>query len=202
MKKTWIYIFGIIILAIAVFFYLNSGEGEEIRKPTTGDKIILFGDSLAQGVGSTPGNDVAVLLSQNLGQEVINAGISGDTTRTALARVDNEVLSQNPKIVIIILGGNDFLLRMPKAETIENLRQIIEKIQNKDAGVVLVGVRKIIYSSDYKTLAEETGSAYVSNLLDETYGKKDLMSDQIHPNDAGYKIFAEKIAPAVRDLLD
>jgi acyl-CoA thioesterase I len=200
MKRN-IFVFGSICLFMAAaVFYLAEKDWDK-RKPTSGENIILFGDSLAEGLGSTPGNDPGSLISAKLNREVINAGLAGDTTRGALSRLDEDVLAKNPRVVIVLLGGNDFLQRTPKNETMGNLRQIITQIQNRGAGVVLVGVRKIIYSSDYEKLAKETGAAYVPNILDETYGNKALMSDQIHPNNEGYKIFAEKITSAIEELL-
>jgi acyl-CoA thioesterase I len=200
MKKRVVWA-GIGIIIVVIAFFSFSDDSWEIKKPTAGENIIVFGDSLAEGVGSTVGNDLSSFLSKELGREVMNAGFAGDTTQSALSRLSDDVLSRNPRVVVVMLGGNDFLQRSSKQEIIGNLRQIIQKIQAQGAGVVLVGVRKIIFSSDYKKLAQETGSVYVANILDETFGEPALMSDQIHPNNAGYKIFAEKITPAVQQLL-
>lgn len=198
-KKILIALVGIVVI-VAGFIIIKT-RPYEIKTPTSGQNIIVFGDSLVEGLGSTAGNDFVSVISRELNVPVINAGFSGDTTVTSLQRLDEDVLNQNPKIVVILLGGNDFLQRIRKETTLSNLRQMIQQIQARGAGVVLVGVRKIIYSSDYEDLARETGSVYVPNILDETYGDKSLMADQIHPNDAGYKIFAEKITPAIEKLL-
>jgi acyl-CoA thioesterase-1 len=192
----------ILLIILSVTAYLVRDRSYEIKMPTSGENIIVFGDSLVEGSGSTAGNDFVSLISKKLNRPVINAGFAGDTTESAKGRLDSDVLQQNPKVVVILLGGNDFLLRMSREQTMQNLRQMISRIQGQGAGVVLVGVRKIIYSSEYENLARETGSIYVPNILDETYGDKALMSDQIHPNDAGYKIFAEIISPAIKKLLE
>jgi lysophospholipase L1-like esterase len=62
-------------------------------------------------------------------------------------------------------------------------------------------VSNLIYNNDYKAIAKETGSQFVPHILDNTLGNQALMSDQIHPNDAGYKIFAVEIEPSLRDVL-
>src|SRR3990167_10233446 len=87
----------------------------------------------------------------------------------------------NPKVVMLLLGGNDFLKRVPKHEMLSNLEQIITAIQNKGAVVILLGVRGGLitdsYESDLRSLAEKTGSAYVSNVLKGLIGSPKYMDD-------------------------
>jgi len=144
------------------------------------------------------------LLSRGIGEEVINEGRSGDTTITALSRV-NDVLELDPKIVILLLGGNDYLKHVPKEETFQNLEDMITIFQNKGAIVVLLGVRggalKDNYDSDFEDLSRRMGTFYISNVLDGLLGKKEYMYDTVHPNDAGYKMIAERVLPILKDIL-
>lgn len=80
--------------------------------PSSGKNIIAFGDSLTMGVGVPQSQNYVTLLSNRLGVPITNAGVSGDDTARALARVDRDVTTQNPKVVIVFLGGNDELRRM------------------------------------------------------------------------------------------
>ena len=100
---------------------------------------------------------------------------------------------------MLLLGGNDFLKRVPKHEMLSNLEQIITAIQNKGAVVILLGVRGGLitdsYESDLRSLAEKTGSAYVPNVLKGLIGNPKYMDDSIHPNNAGYAIIADHIYP-------
>src|SRR3954451_580699 len=87
-----------------------------------GANIIAFGDSLTAGYGAQPSEAYPTRLSALIEAPVLNAGVSGDTTQSALDRVANDVLARDPRIVIVGLGGNDFLQGVPIATTEANLR--------------------------------------------------------------------------------
>ncbi len=191
--------------AIFLFWYFFPSTYTIKNYPSSGETIIAFGDSLVEGVGSTEGNDFVSLLSQRLNTPIINLGHSGDTTSDALARI-NDVLVKNPKVVMVLLGGNDFLKRVPKHEMLSNLEQIITTIQNRGAVVILLGVRGGLitdsYESDLRSLAQKTGSAYVSNVLKGLIGNSKYMDDSVHPNNAGYAIIADHIYPVLLKVLN
>lgn len=193
------------LLAIgATYLFFFATPSTITNYPSQGTTIVAFGDSLVEGVGATDGNDFVSVLSRQLNEPIVNLGIRGDTTAAALARVD-QVIAQDPKVVIVLLGGNDYLQKVSKAETFSNLNQIITTIHDSGAVVVLLGVQggvlRDVYKSEYEALAESRGTAYVPNVLDGLFGKADLMSDAVHPNDAGYQIIADKVEPVVRELV-
>lgn len=171
-----------------------------------GSAIIAFGDSLTAGTGSTNGNDYPAVLGRRLGIEVLNRGVPGETSTDALLRLDRDVLQEDPRIVIVCLGGNDGLQRVPIDTTLRNLSTIIRSIQGRGALVILAGVRSATFTDQYhkpfRQLARETGCVFVPNILDDILGRPSRTSDQIHPNDAGYAIIAERIANAVEPYLD
>ena len=119
-------------------FWLLRPDMSRGARPTTGESIVAFGDSLVAGQGAGPGQDFVSVLSTRLGIPVINAGRNGDTTSAALARLDRDVLAWNPRIVIVLLGGNDFLRRVPGEETFGNLGTIVADIRRHGSAVVLV----------------------------------------------------------------
>src|ERR1035437_2018545 len=94
--------------------------------------IVAFGDSFIVGVGSTSGNDFVSILSRDINRPITNAGVSGDTTATALARVDN-VVSLNPALVLLFVGYNDVLQNVPQSVTMANILSIIDTIQQSGA---------------------------------------------------------------------
>lgn len=195
----WILI--IAIVACIAFFALRD------RSPSLplGDgPVIALGDSLVYGYGATAGRDFVSLLSARIGEPIVNMGVSGDTTAGGLARVD-EVVAREPRAVILLLGGNDFLRKVPRAQTFANLKSIIQKLQASGARVLLLGVRGGLLSdsadSDFKRLADETGVEYVPDVLDGLFGDSRYMSDSIHPNDAGYARVAERVYPALAKTL-
>lgn len=176
-----------------------------IDKPKAGDAIIVFGDSLVEGVGSTQNNNLVSVLSDRLGIPMINAGKSGDTTRLALQRLGRDVLVRNPKVVIILLGGNDALQGVPPEETFSNLGAMIDDIHARGSAVLLVGVRGGLFNAEYQrrfpSLALEKKVSYVPDILRGVLGNADLMSDAIHPNDLGYARMADRIEYALRPML-
>ena len=186
------------------FFFLS---GETFKKVSKEGPIIFLGDSLTEGIGSLEGNDYPSLVSKELNlEDVINAGVSGDTTEDALKRLQADVLDKNPSLVIVLLGGNDFLTRVSVEETIINLDKIVKRISNTNSAVVLVHIKtnplNDKYRGEAKKIAKKYQASFVTDVMDEILGNPKLMSDQIHPNAEGYKIMAERISPAVKKLLD
>lgn len=167
--------------------------------------MLIFGDSLAEGVGAKPGADLASRLTQALGEPVLNYGVAGDTTTTALTRIDT-ALAEKPRLVMLLLGGNDFLRNVPRETTAQNLEALITTFQNNGAVVLLLGVRSGILSggSDefYAAIAQKTGAAYEADILKGVFGNQSLMSDAIHPNDAGYAKIVDRLLPTLKDLLE
>jgi len=196
----------IIVATIFLLFTRDSNSNKNIKNyPSSGTNIIAFGDSLIVGVGSFRDNDFVSVLSRQLDIPIENLGRRGDTTGTALTRID-EILERDPKIVLLLLGGNDYLNRVSKEEIFSNLGTIIESIQNSGSIVILLGVRGGIlrdnYKDDFKKLSIQYKTAYVPNVLDGLIGNPDLMYDSFHPNNDGYKIIADRIYPVVKNLID
>ncbi|MFW6324407.1 MAG: arylesterase [Desulfovibrionales bacterium] len=205
MKHLLILSAGMMIL-IAGFLSLKP-DRPEITNPTPSDgPIVCFGDSLTSGTGASPGMDYPSQLSLLSGSDVINAGIPGDTTQDGLERLQEDVLSHSPGIVLITLGGNDLKNGVDKATAFGNLRTIIESIQQKGALVVVGGIDVPLFArgfgGEYRKVVEETGAVLVPNVYEGIMGDPDLMSDRIHPNDAGYGKMAALFFEAVRPYLE
>ena len=195
----------LVIAAVAGWWYLES-RPPRAAKPSAGTAIVMLGDSLVEGLGASPGRDLPVLIGQRIGHTVVNAGHRGDTASAALARLDSDVLSRDPRVVIVLVGGNDFLRRVPRETTFEALDTIVRRVRARGAAVVIVAVSLGLLSDQYgdlyEALARRTDSALVPDVLGGILGQGELMADQIHPNDRGYAIMADRIAPAVSQLLD
>ncbi len=168
--------------------------------------IVAFGDSLTEGAGASRGNDYPSQLSRRLGVEIINRGVGGNTTAQALERLERDVLSLNPGIVIVILGGNDFLRGIPRETAERNLATIIERIQASGAVVVLGELRGNLatgdYGSMYRDLARRYGTALIPDLLDDILSHPGRKADPIHPNDEGYRLMTDRIAAVLIPLLE
>ena len=192
-------VFAAAFLGLGAYWYFL-GTHEVRNYPSSGTDIIAFGDSLVAGVGASPGRDFVSLLSKKIGQPIVNLGVSGDTTADGLARL-SELDAYNPKVVIVLFGGNDYLRRVAQVQTFENLTEMVESIQAKGAIVLLLGVRGGLlndhFDSEFKKLRNTHDTAYVPDVLDGLLGTQEYMSDEIHPNDAGYERIAERIYPVL-----
>lgn len=198
-----------VAVSIAALVNANAcdrGSFEQIRNiHSPAEAIVCFGDSLTEGVGAVAGEDYPAVLSRELGRPVVNAGLRGDTTATALERLSEAVLSRNPRVVIVLLGGNDFLRRMPLQETRRNLEAIVRRIQESGAMVVIAGIRLGFFTDEYAAIFAETserlGALYVPTVMKGMLSDSSLRSDPIHPNSAGYRLIAERIAAKLKPLL-
>lgn len=203
MQRAGLIIFAAVCL-IGIVLFLRKNEYPIANYPSEGIEIVAFGDSLVEGVGASPDKNFVSLISQRLGIPILNLGKSGDTTASASARFES-VMPEHPKLVVVLLGGNDFLHRVPRQQVFENLGIIIEKIEKRGAIVVLLGVQGGVigdsYDQEYKRLAKKYKTAYVANVLKDIIGHPELMSDTIHPNDKGHAIIAERVYSVVFPLV-
>lgn len=193
----------LIVAGVAAFFFFrDDSTAASCRERLAQPRVVAFGDSLVAGYGATLEGGFVSLLSQSLGVPILNLGKSGDTTAQGKARVDT-ALAANPDITLVLLGGNDALRRVSVEETEQNLREIIEALQKSGSRVVLLGViggfPRDPYASMFKQLAEEYEVTYVSNVLSGIIAHADLMSDSIHPNQAGYQKIADTLLPLLED---
>jgi acyl-CoA thioesterase-1 len=144
-------------------------------------------------------------LSRLISKPVINAGIPGDTTSTALARLDRDVLDRSPRIVLITLGGNDLKNRQDRDRAFRNLKAIITSIQDRGALVIVGGLDVPIwgrgFQENYRKVCEETGAVLVPDILKDLLGNPGKMSDAIHPNDTGYGVMAGYFHEAIKPYL-
>ena len=183
---------------------LLAGCSADVPKATRAGPVVAFGDSLVYGTGSSGGGFVR-LLEQRLGRDIENLGVPGATTADGLERID-DALALQPAVVILLLGGNDVLRRVDPDTTFRNLATLIERCQADGAVVLLVGVRGSLlrdaYAARFEALAQRYGTAYVHDVLDDTFGVADYMADQVHPNDRGYAVIADRIAPVLEKMLE
>jgi acyl-CoA thioesterase-1 len=192
--------YGLLVLALALTGILTLMLFDDTVRaknyPPKNTIIIAFGDSLVEGVGSTPGNDLFSQLENKIGRPIENLGDAGDTTADGVARM-NKVTALDPGLVIVLLGGNDTLRRIPVETTEANLRTLITAFQKGGAVVMFLGVRGGIMGSEredmYERVTNEYGAMYVPDILDGILLKPELMDDGIHPNDAGYSRIAERL---------
>ncbi len=142
---------------------------------------------------------------QKRGTPVVNAGVDGDTTGSALNRLERDALIQDPRLVVVALGGNDVLRQMSRETTLENLDRIVAGCVDQGARVVLVHAKFGLFSDPYQkgfeAVAKRYGALLVHDVLGGILGNPKRMYDRIHPNDEGYDLFARRVAEVVGPLL-
>lgn len=158
--------------------------------------ILVLGDSLSGAYGININEGWVALLQQQIINEgydyrVINASVSGDTTRTGLSRIDSALKSHTPEIVIIALGGNDGLRGLAFSEIENSLSSIIESCKKNHVEILLVGVRMppnygAVYNKQftelYRRLAQRYDIPLVPKMLDQVAEHRELMQqDGMHP---------------------
>lgn len=179
-------------------------------------KIIAFGDSLTAGFGLSEAESYPYLLQHRLNSEgfdyeVINAGVSGDTSIGGLERADWVLGQDNVAILILELGANDLLRGMPVADMKVNLGKIIKKAKEKNVKVLLCGMLapstmgndyQREYTNAFPDLADQYKVDFLPFLLEGVALKKELnQADGIHPNAEGEKIMTDNVYTALRPML-
>jgi acyl-CoA thioesterase-1 len=187
----------VLLLAVAC-----GGTKKETALPA-GSKILAVGDSLTAPHGVKPGEDWPTLLAQKTGWIVINAGVSGDTSAGALARLPGLLDEHQPQLVLVSLGGNDMLRKVPSAQTVANLGSMLDLVKARGAKAVLLATPKpsiagAVFNSlsaadFYADVAKDKKVPLIKDALPEELSDTALKSDQLHPNAAGHALLAEKI---------
>lgn len=175
-----------------------------------GATVLILGDSLSFGTGAKPEEAYPVLLEKTTGWHIVNAGVPGDTTSGGLQRLPDLLETHQPKLLLIELGGNDLLRQVSPKQIEENLKSIIAQAKTLGVPVALVAIPEISpfmaavgNLSDhplYARVAEETQVPLVTDVFSDVLSKRDLKSDQIHPNAQGYAVVASEMEKVLKAL--
>jgi len=180
-------------------------------------KIVALGDSLTAGLGLLEAQAYPSLLQDKLDQdgyswEVVNAGVSGDTSAAGLQRLDWALQQGDVRILILELGANDGLRGLPVDEMKKNLGEIIERARDRRIAVLLAGMEAPpnygpeyagSFRQVYRDLAHDYRLTFVPFMLDKVAGVSSLnQSDGIHPNIEGTQIVADTLWTALRPMID
>ena len=184
--------------------------------PPARPRIVALGDSLTIGLGLLEQEAYPALLQNKINEagyqfEVVNAGVSGDTSAGGLRRLD-WALEGNVKVLIVAFGGNDGLRGLPVAQMKENLSQIIDKARERNIVIILAGMEAPPnFGQEYATgfrqafrdVALNKRVLFIPFLLNNVAGKPELnQADGIHPNQQGTQIVADTVWSVLEPLLD
>ncbi len=203
MRKFFLPTFLLIILS-------SCGQPARLSAIPPGQTVLAFGDSVTHGTGAQAGQDWPGLLAPATGWRMINAGIPGDTALAGKSRFPDLLARHHPALVIIEMGGNDFLRRRPQRDVKEDLRYLIRTARQAGSQVVLIAVPElsllavIAGKSDdapiYAELGEEENVPVITDVLSDVLSAPELRSDNIHPNAAGYRKMAVGLFERMKDI--
>jgi acyl-CoA thioesterase I len=173
-----------------------------------GAVVLALGDSLTHGTGATPETSYPTVLAQLTGWQVVNAGVPGDTAAQALERLPALLQQHAPALVLLGIGGNDFLRRLPEADTRQHIRQACELGLAAGVQVLLIAVpRPNIAAAFTGSLTDHPLYGEIAESLrlplhrqgwSEVLADADLRSDAIHANARGYATFARGLQATAR----
>lgn len=195
---------------LIAFALVACGQKAPAFPPLKADAtIVFFGDSLTYGTGAGPKQDIPSLVAKELHFHVQNAGVPGNTTQDGVERLE-ETLDEPVDLLIIGLGGNDFLRHVPLAETKRNLKQMIHLAKAKGVRVVLMAIPQPSLGaaafgslSDhpvYEEIAEEEHVGLFKDVFTDVLSHNETKSDQIHPNAQGYMEAKDQLVAEMRRL--
>lgn len=205
-------------LLLCTVFLLNCKQQETqsetekiVADPEFRGTIIAVGDSLTAGLGVMENKAWPALMEKKFKEtghpwQVINAGISGETSSGLLSRV-KWILAQNPDIVILETGANDGFRGISPAVIRKNITEAVQMFQQENVTVVLAGMQIVQnlgvkytreFADIYPSVADEQGCILIPFFLEGVAGERSLnQADMIHPNEEGYKIIAETVYPYI-----
>jgi acyl-CoA thioesterase-1 len=217
-----------VVLMLAALIGCDGGEQTQRDVPVTSEtaapattakssrpRVVFLGDSLTAGYGIEGEEAFPAIVGQMLKRDgveidVVNAGVSGDTTAGGLRRID-WLMKQRPDVVVVGLGGNDGLRGMALAESEKNLREIVTKARAGGAKVLLLGMLippnygpeyTTAFGAIYPRVSKDLGVPLVPFLLKDVGGEtKFNQRDGIHPTAEGHKVVAKNVEPHLTELM-
>jgi acyl-CoA thioesterase I len=189
-------------LAVAFLLLLAGCTSGATLAPLSPDATVLcFGDSLTYGTGAEAGSSYPDELAKLINRRVVNVGIPGETSGEALARLPGELDRNQPKLLILCTGANDILRHLDLKLTADNLREMVKLAQGRGIGVMLIGVPHwgmgLQSTPLYAAIARELRVPLENRVFAKVLAQRELKSDPIHPNAAGYRKVAQAVAALI-----
>ena len=188
----------------AVLVLVLCACGEHARlEPLPSDAVVLaFGDSLTFGIGAAANESYPAQLEKLIGRRVVRAGVPGEVTADALARLPAALDEHTPRLLLLCIGGNDFLRRLGNQQAERNVREMVKLARSRGVAVLLIGTPEPGFAVSppafYAGIAKEYRLPYEQSIIGEVLKDRALKSDPIHPNARGYRLIAERLAASLK----
>jgi lysophospholipase L1-like esterase len=189
--------------AVLLLLILGCGERPKLER-LPGDAVVLaFGDSLTFGTGASEDESYPAQLEKLIGRRVVRAGVPGEVTAQALARLPEALDEHAPRLLLLCIGGNDFLRRLGNQQAEANVREMVKLARGRGVAVMLIGTPEPGFTVSppafYAGIAKEFRLPYAAGIIGEVLKDRTLKADPIHPNARGYRLIAERLAEQLKE---
>jgi acyl-CoA thioesterase I len=178
------------------------GERPKLERLASDAVVLAFGDSLTFGTGAADEESYPAQLERLIGRRVVRAGVPGEVTAQALERLPAALDEHAPRLLLLCIGGNDFLRRLGNQQAERNVREMVKLAKSRGVSVLLIGTPEPGFSVSppafYAGIAKEFRVPYEPSIIGDVLRDRTLKADPIHPNARGYKIIAERLAEQLK----
>jgi acyl-CoA thioesterase-1 len=188
--------------AFIVLLLCGCGERPKLERLPSDAVVLAFGDSLTFGTGAAEAESYPAQLESMIGRRVVRAGVPGEVTAQALARLPAALDEHAPRLLLLCIGGNDFLRRLGNPQAERNVREMVKLARSRGVAVMLIGTPEPGFTVSppafYSSIAKEFRLPYEEGIIGQVLKDASLKADPIHPNASGYRVIAERVADQLK----
>jgi lysophospholipase L1-like esterase len=178
------------------------GERPKLERLAPDAVVLAFGDSLTFGTGANEDESYPAQLERLIGRRVVRAGVPGEVTAQALERLPAALDEHAPRLLLLCIGGNDFLRRLGNEQAERNVREMVQLAKSRGIAVLLIGAPEpgitVSPPAFYAGIAKEYRLPYEAGIIGQVLKDSSLKADPIHPNARGYRVIAERVAETLK----
>ncbi len=190
------------LLVVLALLAAACGDAPKLAPLAPEAVVLAFGDSITYGTGASESESYPAQLERLIGRKVVRAGVPGEVTARALARLPGVLEEHRPQLLVLCIGGNDFLRNLGKAQAAANVQTMVAVAKQRGIDVLLIGTPEkgitVTPPAFYAEIAEQHRIPYEGSVIGQILRNSELKSDAIHPNAEGYRLIAERVAELLR----
>jgi lysophospholipase L1-like esterase len=189
-------------IVLAVLASWGCSERPKLERLPGDATVLAFGDSLTFGTGAAEDESYPAQLEKLIERRVVRAGVPGEVSAQALARLPGALDEHAPRLLLLCIGGNDFLRRLGNQQAEANVREMVKLARARGVAVLLIGTPEpgftVTPPAFYAGIAKEYRLPYEEGIIGQVLKDKSLKADPIHPNARGYRVIAERLAETLK----
>jgi acyl-CoA thioesterase-1 len=187
---------------IFILVLAGCGDRPKLERLAPDAVVLAFGDSLTFGTGAGEHESYPAQLEKLIARRVVRAGVPGEVTAQALARLPEALDEHAPRLLLLCIGGNDFLRRLGNQQAERNVREMVRLATSRGVAVLLIGTPEpgfmVSPPAFYAGIAREFRLPYEEGIIGQVLKDASLKADPIHPNARGYRLIAERLAEQLK----